>query len=149
MGCHIRQMSGSDREPWAEMRLALWPEDSRRAHSAAIEKMLAGAAAWGFVAEADDGTALGFAEVALRPYANGCESQPVPFLEGIWVREDFRRRGVAARLLAHVERFLLARGFQEIGSDTQIENVPSQAAHRAWGFSETERVVYFRKTIDR
>lgn len=31
----------------------------------------------------------------------------------------------------------------------QLVNQASQAAHRAWGFSETERVVYFRKTLGR
>jgi aminoglycoside 6'-N-acetyltransferase I len=45
--------------------------------------------------------------------------------------------------------FLLEHGFREVGSDTPIANLPSQAAHRAWGFSETERVVYFRKLLHR
>ncbi len=34
-----------------------------------------------------------------------------------------------------------------MGSDTEIENGASQAAHSAWGFCETERVVYFRKLL--
>jgi aminoglycoside 6'-N-acetyltransferase I len=147
-GCTIRQMTDADLAAWAEMRCALWPEDSEAAHRAAIAKLLGRGNAWGLVAETEAGTAVGFAEVALRPYANGCESEPVPFLEGIWVREAFRRRGVAARLLAHIERFLALHGYREIGSDTPLDNVSSQAAHRAWGFSETERVVYFRKVID-
>jgi aminoglycoside 6'-N-acetyltransferase I len=40
-----------------------------------------------------------------------------------------------------------ARGFSEIGSDALVENNLSHAAHRSWGFSETERVVHFRKLL--
>jgi aminoglycoside 6'-N-acetyltransferase I len=89
----------------------------------------------------------GFAELAIRKYANGCETRPVPFVEGIWVKPQFRRQGVGARLIGHVEAFVMARGFREIGSDTLIDNRTSQAAHLAWGFFETERVVYFRKVL--
>jgi aminoglycoside 6'-N-acetyltransferase I len=58
-----------------------------------------------------------------------------------------RRRGIGAGLIKHVEAFLVARGFCELGSDTQIDNGASQAAHLGWNFSETERVVYFRKCL--
>ena len=86
-------------------------------------------------------------QLAIRDYANGCASRPVPFLEGIWVKAPFRRQGIGTRLISHIEAFLTARGFREIGSDTELENHASQSAHRGWGFSETERVVYFRKLL--
>ena len=94
-----------------------------------------------------DGMPAGFAELAIRDYANGCAGRPVPFLEGVFVRQEFRRRAVGARLIAHVEAFVAARGFAEIGSDAEITNSASHAAHRGWGFVETERVVYFRKVL--
>ncbi|HVH79979.1 MAG TPA: GNAT family N-acetyltransferase [Stellaceae bacterium] len=140
-------MARPDRAVWAEMRAALRPEDDARVHAAEIDEMLARDGVWGFVAEAGADGAVGFAEVAIRPYANGCDSRPVPFLEGIWVRPAFRRRGIGKRLVEHVEAFLLAQGHVEIGSDTQLDNRTSQAAHRGWGFGETERVVYFRKRL--
>jgi aminoglycoside 6'-N-acetyltransferase I len=139
-------MHAGDRTAWAQMRAALWPQESAPAHVQAIDDILASSDVWGFVAEAD-GSAAGFAEVAIRKYANGCDTAPVAFLEGIWVEPQMRRRGIAAQLIAHAEAFLAARGFRELGSDTQIDNVASQAAHLAWGFSETERVVYFRKLL--
>ncbi len=143
----VRSLHAGDRAVWAEMRAALWPDESALAHAKAIDELLAGADAWGFIAESAAGAAAGFAEVAVRKYANGCDSQPVAFLEGVWVKPQFRRRGVGAKLIAHAETFVAARGFRELGSDTQIDNDASQAAHLAWGFSETERVVYFRKIL--
>jgi aminoglycoside 6'-N-acetyltransferase I len=143
----VRQMGVNDRAIWAEMRIALWPDDTLPVHTATIDELLGDNDVWGFIAEATDGGAIGFAEIAVRKYANGCDTRPVAFLEGVWVKPQFRRRGIGTRLIAHAAALLAARGFRELGSDTQINNHASQAAHVAWGFSETERVVYFRKLL--
>jgi aminoglycoside 6'-N-acetyltransferase I len=143
----IREMGAADRAAWAEMRSALWPGETAQEHAAGIDEILGLGDAWGFVAETADGAPAGFAELAIRKYANGCTARPVPFLEGIWVRAELRRRGIGARLIEHVGTFAAARGFREIGSDSEIENRTAHTAHRSWGFSETERVVYFRKTL--
>jgi aminoglycoside 6'-N-acetyltransferase I len=143
----VRQMHAGDRVVWAHMRAALWPEDNAVAHAKEVDDLLAGTEAWGFIAETTDGDAAGFTEVAIRKYANGCDSAPVAFLEGVWVKPQYRRHGIGTRLVEHAETFIAARGFRELGSDTQLDNHASQAAHMAWGFSETERVVYFRKIV--
>jgi len=143
----VREMGASDRAIWAQLRTELWPEHAASAHVQWIDEILTGKNYRGFVAEADDGLILGFAEFAIRPYANGCDTHPVPFLEGIFVRQKYRRQGVAAQLVAFIEALLAAQGFREIGSDAHLDNVTSHAAHKAWGFEETERVVYFRKLL--
>ena len=148
MNFNIRKMDASDGAAWIEMRADLWPDEARSAHARSIEAILADDDAWGFIAESIEGVPAAFAELAIRKYANGCDSQPVPFLEGIFVRPQFRRQRIGARLIAHMETFLTARGFHEIGSDALIDNHDSHAAHRRWGFSETERVVYFRKALN-
>jgi aminoglycoside 6'-N-acetyltransferase I len=144
----IREMRAADQGAWAEMRTALWPTESLQAHVLSIDELLAGGESWGFIAETSDGTAAGFAEIAMRKYANGCDTRRVGFLEGIWVKARFRRQGIGARLIRHAETFLTSRGFRELGSDALLDNVGSHAAHLAWGFSETERVVYFRKILN-
>jgi aminoglycoside 6'-N-acetyltransferase I len=144
----VRQMSAADRAVWAGMRASLWPDETSQQHVAEIDRLLKDREAWSFIAETSAGAALGFAEIAIRKYANGCVTCPVAFLEGIWVNEQFRRRGVGVRLVNCVESFLAARGFYELGSDTLLDNGASQSAHLGWGFSETERVVYFRKLLN-
>jgi aminoglycoside 6'-N-acetyltransferase I len=128
------------------MRASLWPA-SVSIHAAEIDGILDSEDSWGFIAEASDGAPIGFAEVSIRKYANGCMSRPVPFLEGIWVRAEFRRQGVGLRLIEAAEQFLAGLGFREFGSDSEADNRPAHAAHVGWGFAETERVVYFRKAI--
>jgi aminoglycoside 6'-N-acetyltransferase I len=147
MDVFIRQMGAADRLVWAGMRAALWPGETPQQHAGEIDQFLKDGEAWGFIAETLAGTAVGFAEIAIRKYANGCDSSPVAFLEGIWVNEEFRRCGIGAQLVSHIEAFLAPRGFHELGSDTPLHNAESQSAHLGWGFSETERVVYFRKLL--
>ncbi|MCS0469058.1 N-acetyltransferase, partial [Burkholderia mallei] len=42
-----------------------------------------------------------------------------------------------------------ARGCAAFASDAPLENAASHALHRALGFDETERVVFFRKPLAR
>jgi len=142
-------MTAADRKLWSELRAALWPEQAPEQHVHDLDSVLRDGQYWGFVAQAPDGHAIGFAEISIRRFANGCDSQPVPFLEGIWVAPQFRRQGIAALLLDRIEAFVTERGFQELGSDALIDNTESHAAHRAWGFAETERVIYFRKVLQK
>ena len=147
MECSIREMTAPDRKLWSEMRAQLWPEETPEQHAQGVNDVIRGGQYWGLIAEAPDGLAVGFAEVSIRRYANGCDSQPVPFLEGIWVAPQFRRMGVGRQLLRHIEAFIVARGFHELGSDALLDNTASHSAHRGWGFTETERVIYFRKVL--
>jgi aminoglycoside 6'-N-acetyltransferase I len=147
MTAYVREMHASDRAVWTNLRCALWPDESLPTHASSIQQILSSDDAWGFLAETSDRVPAGFAELAIRKYANGCETQPVPFLEGLWVAPRFRRQGIGRCLIRYVEAFVMARGYRELGSDTEIDNLASQSAHLAWGFSETERVVYFRKSL--
>src|SRR5262249_13714398 len=133
----------ADREGWAALRRALWPD----ADDSDIARMLNEPARFAaFIARETNGNAIGFAEVSLRrDYVNGCDTSPVGFLEGIYVAPHCRRRGVAASLVRAVEQWTLAQGATELGSDALIDNVDSHHMHTALGFHETERVVCFHK----
>ena len=75
------------------------------------------------------------------------DESPCAFLEGWWVDEEVRRSGVGRALIVAVENWARARGLTELGSDALLDNTPGHQAHRALGFEERERVVYFRKRI--
>ena len=100
-----------------------------------------------FVAEVG-GELVGLAEASLRhDYVNGTTSSPVGFLEAWYVAPAWRGRGVGRALLRAVEGWTRALGCTELASDALLDNTASHAAHRACGFVETERVVYFRKRV--
>ena len=135
-----------DREIWADMYQALFPNAQRPAMYREIERILASEKRGGYCAQIGD-QVVGFFEYSIRDYANGCVSQPVPFLEGIWVHPDARGQGHAAALIAFLEDLARQKGYRELGSDVQAWNEPSLNMHTSLGFEETERVVYFRKDL--
>ena len=89
----------------------------------------------------------GFAEVDLRKFAEGCESSPVPYLEGIWVDGDRRRSGLASALVREVVSWCRLRRFTELASDCEISNESSLGFHLANGFEEVQRNISFRKRL--
>ena len=139
----IRRAGESDRGGYQRMRLALWPDCS----DADIDPWLARDDAATFLAERGDGTLCGFVEVGSRPYAEGCESSPVGYIEGWWVDADMRRSGVGRMLLESAEAWSRARGYTEMGSDALLDNDASHAAHGRCGYQEVERLVMFRKSL--
>ena len=138
----------SEARGWLELRQALWPE-AREIHLAEMALMAANPQRFAaFVASAHTGEALGVAEAAIRTdYVNGAQSSPVGFLEGLYVVPHARRHGVARALVAEVAGWATSCGCSELASDAPLANVASHAVHRALGFEETERVVFFRKLV--
>ena len=135
---------------WAALRAELWPDEDAGQHGAELAETLSADSDRDFacVALTAEGRCIGFAEAALRSdYVNGCETSPVAFLEGIYVAEPYRRSGVARMLCRAVEAWGRERGCAEFASVAAIDNLASLALHRALGFVETERVVFFRKTV--
>lgn len=142
----IRHIRESDAAEFVRMRLTFWPDS---AEGEAIERIrLPPGEGVTFVAERKSGGLSGFAEVGLRKWAEGCDSSPVPYLEGIWVDGDCRRMGLATLLMEEVESWCRSRGFPELGSDCEITNEPSVAFHKAAGFEEVLRNVSFRKDLE-
>jgi aminoglycoside 6'-N-acetyltransferase I len=129
------------------MRAALWPESSDAEHLLGMADALA-RGHYVRLARVGNGVALGFVEASKRvDYVNGTDSSPVAFLEGIYVAPAFRRQGVARALVDAVVDWARKQGCRELASDSLLPNIDAHAAHRALGFEETERVVYFRKVL--
>lgn len=142
----IRELGAADRQIWLSMYRQLWPEHREENLLAEIDRINRSSKRAAFVACVGDRPA-GFAEYALRDYANGCDSQPVPFLEGVWVASDFRGRGVARALIEYLVFRARQQGFTEFGSDVELSNYASQLMHERLGFEQTEKVIYYRKVL--
>ena len=133
-------------QAWLQLRAKLWPHVHNSEHVADLELWLQ-AGHFACVAFVDQ-TPVGLAEASCRTdYVNGTSTSPIAFLEGLYVVPDYRRRGVASSLVAEVRRWAHSRGFTELASDAVLDNTVSHAVHRALGFVETERVVYFNSPV--
>jgi aminoglycoside 6'-N-acetyltransferase I len=153
MEIRVRPGELQDREQLSLMRLALWRDLSVGEDRQELVATLSGKPASTMplsilVAEIGDGDLIGFLEVGLRSHADGCDtSVPVGFVEGWFVSELHRRKGVGARLLAAAEDWARGHGCIEMASDTWLDNDKSQRVHEALGFEVVDRCVHYRKAL--
>jgi len=143
----IRRAAAEDKEEWLRMRQALWPHHSPEELLPEMETLLAGRWTPVFVALRADGRLGGFVEGGLRPYADGCDTGPVGYIEGWYVDEDLRRQGVGRALIQALETWAREQGCAEMASDTWLDNETSRAAHLALGYAEAERLIHFAKPL--
>jgi len=152
----IRHVRPGDADQWRDLRVALWPEaeasdlasevarffqDPREGPGPLPEAVLVAVEAGGAP------VLLGFAELSLRGYAEGCVTSPVGFLEGWYVVPERRRQGIGGALVAAAEAWARERGCLEFASDALAENGVSAAAHRALAFEEVALIRCFRKEL--
>lgn len=146
----IRPVDAHDTPSWLKLRLALWPEDSEATHRDEIERFFAARAhepqAVLLALDASE-TVMGFAELSIRPCAEGCRTDRIAYLESWYVVPGARGRGVGRALVEAAEDWGRVQGCTEFASDTQPDNEISRLAHRALGFEDVGLVRCFRKVL--
>ena len=96
----------------------------------------------------DNGVAVAFAQCGLRcDYVEGTETSPVGYLEGVFVKEGYRRQGVARNLVRECQRFAKEQGCMEFASDCELSNEESLKFHLKLGFEEANRIICFTKKL--
>lgn len=147
----IKKITACDYQALATLRHKSWPQDSISAHhkdiTALFDKdrsLYAGRA--GFIAY-DDSYAVGFIELSLRPYVNGCLDSPVGFIEGLYCAPDYDKEALSLSFISKATTWAKDNGARELATDTYLENTIAQKDHQRWGFQATEKIVYFRKKL--
>ena len=73
---------------------------------------------------------VGFAQCGMRhDYVEGTDSSPVGYLEGIFVKKEYRKKGYAKELLSACEQWAKKQGCVEFASDCELSNIDSFAFH--------------------
>ncbi len=100
-----------------------------------------------FISIKDD-KAVGFVNTSIRnDYVEGCDSLGVGYIEGIYVCEPFRRNQIAYKLIQESIKYFKQLGLNQIGSDTEVENVMSQIFHKSIGFKEVSTIKHYIMNI--
>ena len=132
------------------MRHALWPSEAGE-HAREIARYfdLGGTPQLFEVLLACDekGGAVGVIELSIRPYAEGCTTDRVAFVEGWYVEPAEREKGIGAALMRAAEDWGRSQGCVELASDAEVENLETAAVHRALGFTEAGVIRCFRKPL--
>ena len=151
IACQYVRSKPRDVDAWSAMRARLWPDaaapELAREALGFVEGRPESLLDVVFVAGDEQSQPVGFLELSLRAFADGCDSQPVPHVEGWYVEASVRGRGAGRALMQAAEDWARARGFRELASDTEVANEDSRRAHEGCGFEEVERLIKFRKPI--
>lgn len=86
---------------------------------------------------------LGLVELSSRNIADGCLSSPVAYLEGLYLKREYRGRGLGKETMKVILNWCKEKGYTELATDSELLNLNAQKFFKALGFKETCRVVEF------
>ena len=131
----------------AELVGIIWPEHTPKELERIVRDYMDSDESAVF-SESSGGQIVGVALCALRhDYVEGCETSPVGYLEGVGVREAFRLRGIAGRLVSECGQWAREKGCTEFASDCVLTNTASLHFHLSIGFQEQNRIICFKNTL--
>lgn len=143
----IRKAETGDAESLAGLAILLWNDNSLEDMTREFSELLSNEET-GIFLQYEKEIPVGFAQCQLRhDYVEGTEGGPVGYLEGIFVKEEFRRRGYAGELLRECEKWARGKGCTEFASDCELDNEVSFLFHMAEGFTEANRIICFAKAL--
>ena len=144
---HIKELTSENVEHLAHLFVELWPECTYETEFEYCKQIL----------EKDDQTAflaiensehIAFAYLSLRnDFVEGATSYPIAYLEGIYVKESYRKTGIASKLIQRSEQWAEENGSTQLASDVELNNEQSIQFHKRSGFKEENRIVCFIKDI--
>jgi aminoglycoside 6'-N-acetyltransferase I len=96
----------------------------------------------------EQGYYVAFIHVSSRnDYVEGAKDLPVAYVEGIYVKPDYQKKGIAKKLMNYAENWTKQKGYNQIASDTDITNSVSIEFHKQMGFAAMKRIVCFIKDV--
>ncbi|OED32357.1 GNAT family N-acetyltransferase [Planococcus maritimus] len=131
----------------AKLALLLWPDHTLEEFVREMRQLILQDDSNVFLAYQNN-EAIGFAQCQLRyDYVEGTSSSPVGYLEGLFVKKEFRKQGFAKKLVDDCEKWSKEKGCREFASDCELENEQSLAMHLKLGFIEANRIICFKKDL--
>ena len=144
----IRKAKYEDIDILAKMAYQIWDNDSISELRKEFEELLQSDDNISFI-NFDKDEAIGFANASLRyDYVEGTSTSPVGYLEGIYVKNNYRHRGVARKLVETCEMWAKSMGCLEFASDCELDNKMSFDFHKRLGFIEANRIICFKKDLN-
>ncbi|MGL5923501.1 aminoglycoside 6'-N-acetyltransferase [Chroococcidiopsis sp.] len=144
----IVKVTQDDFNEWLDLALKLWSDESVEEMQRSLTNIFHSPREAGFLVKDDNDKAIGFMNLSLRSdYVPGATQSPVAYVEGIYVKDEYRKQGVGKKLIQYAQQWAIERGCIELASDALLDNTASYEFHTKVGFQEVERVVTFIKQV--
>lgn len=143
----IEIISADNLEPLVELVLELWVDCSLKEELENYGSIIGSEDEVCFLVKEQE-KYIAFAHLSIRnDYVEGATCLPIAYIEGVYVKPNYQKRGIAKMLIEVAENWAKQKGLRQIASDTDIANLASIDFHKKIGFIEVERIVCFIKEL--
>lgn len=143
----IETLSPNNIKELTDLVLKLWPDCSFEEEYQTYKQVMSAEQEICYLARHQQ-TYIGFIHLTLRlDYVEGATTQPVAYVEGLYVEPAHQKTGIARALLQAGETWGKQKGCSQLASDTELTNAAGIAFHRHTGFTEVNRIVCFVKDL--
>jgi len=143
----IKKAKDQHIEKITQLAHLLWPEENINTLKKEMNHFHRDSTSELFICE-ETKEIIGFAHVQLRyDYVEGTVSTPVGYLEGIYVREAYRKQGIGKQLVEVCEDWSRFMDATEFASDVELVNQKSADFHDSIGFKEVNRIICYTKQL--
>ncbi|XWN37917.1 MAG: GNAT family N-acetyltransferase [Balneola sp.] len=143
----IKELTSENVEHLAHLFVELWPHCTFETELEYCKQVIEKNDQTAFLVN-EKGEYIAFAYLSLRnDFVEGATSYPIAYLEGIYVKESYRKTGIASKLIQRAEQWAKENGSSQLASDVEIKNEQSIQFHKKSGFMEENRIVCFIKDI--
>ncbi|GAP96611.1 aminoglycoside 6'-N-acetyltransferase [Leptolyngbya sp. NIES-2104] len=141
-------MTPDDFQEWLSLALELWSDYSSAEMEVSLTDILHSDREQGVLVRDDRGCAIAFMNLSLRSdYVPDATKSPVAYVEGLYVKAEYRNQEVGRTLIQYAEQWAREQGCIELALDALLDNPASHEFYAKVGFREVERVVFFIKSV--
>jgi aminoglycoside 6'-N-acetyltransferase I len=129
---------------WSKFRTIVYPILDSDYDLNEIEKIFRSEFWHCWFIEREDGERTGLVELSLRNIVDGCLSSPVPYIEGLYIIESDRNKGIGEQVIEIIKNWSRERGYTELATDAELSNSRAQRFYERLGFETVDQVVEYR-----
>lgn len=143
----INRASNENLDQLTDLAFALWPNNEKDIIKSDFVYIIGHLSNKVLLAKSDEDY-IGFIHMSIRSgFVEGANTTPVGYVEGIYVKPDFRRKGVAKELYHAGIEWLKSKKCTQIGADIGIYNDMCPDFYIGMGFKEVNRIICYINNI--
>ncbi|MDR7870695.1 MAG: GNAT family N-acetyltransferase [Tissierellaceae bacterium] len=144
----IFKASNENLDQLTELALALWSNNEKQDLIKSDLIYIIGHLSNRVLLAKSDEDYIGFIHMSIRNgFVEGADTSPVGYVEGIYVKPDFRRKGVAKELYHAGLEWLRSKKCTQIGADIGIDSNMCPDFYLDIGFKEANRIICYINNI--